>query len=32
MSLVVDPVGDISIGIIDGYYNLDSNNLIVEQL
>jgi hypothetical protein len=32
MSLIVNLVGDININIINSYYNLNSNNLIIGQL
>jgi hypothetical protein len=32
VSLVVGPVGDISMGIIDGYYDLDGDDLVAGQL
>jgi hypothetical protein len=32
VSLVVGLVGDISIGTVDGYYNLDGDDLVVGQL
>jgi hypothetical protein len=32
VSLVIGPVGDISVGIVDGYYNLDGDDLVAGQL